>query len=213
MRSSCLGLLVIGLTTGALSAHACEAPASPATYVINHESLGDIGTHVLTFTCDGEDLVVETKVDVKVKILLVTAFKRKARLREVWRDNQLISYEALTQDGGDRFETRARIEDGALIVDGAEKGLRAPLEAIPSNPWNINVVDHSPIFGQRDGKLYQVNVEQGKPETLTIGGEKVQAEKYVVKGDLERELLYDADGNWLQWRLERDGKSITITRQ
>lgn len=202
-----LALMVVG------SALACQPPESPAAYVINHETHGDIGTHVLNFSCDGENLIVETEVDVKVKILFVTVYKRKARLREVWRGDRLISYEARTDDGGDLYETSARIEGDKMIVDGVEKGVTVPLDTVSTHPWNVEVVDRSTIFGQRDGKVRKVQVDEAGSETLKIGAKPVDARKYVVSGDLERELFYDADGTWLQWRLERDGKTVTITRQ
>lgn len=211
LRAGCLGLACY--LAAASLAHACKPPETPAAYVINHETYGDIGTHVLTFSCDGDDLIVETEVDVKVKILLVTVYKRKAHLREVWRGDQLIAYDAHTDDGGDVFETRARIDGDELIIDGIEKGVRAPLDTIPSNPWNVSVVERPLVFGQRDGRIHEVSVMRGEPEVLTIGGRRVEAEKFVVEGDLERELLYDADGTWLQWRLKRDGKTITVTRK
>ncbi len=212
-RGALLSLVPALALAGVGSALACQPPESPAAYVINHETHGDIGTHVLNFSCDGEKLIVETDVDVKVKILFVTVYKRKARLREVWQDDRLIAYDARTDDGGDVYETSARIEEDRMIVDGVEKGVAVPLDTISTHPWNINAVDRSPIFGQRDGKVRKVQVEDAGWETLKIGGRKQDARKFVVRGDLERELFYDADGTWLQWRLERDGKTVTITKQ
>lgn len=205
--------VMLVMLTGSLPLHACQVPKSPAIFIINHETYGDIGTHVLNFTCEGSDLIVDTSVDVKVKILFVTAYQRQARYREVWRDDRLIAYDARTNEGGDIYETHARIEDGEMIVDGVKKGMRVPLDTVSSHPWNIEAIDRSLVFGQRDGRINRVSVHRAEPEILTIGGKKIEAEKYVVQGDLKRELLYDADGTWLQWRLERGGKAITITRQ
>ena len=110
MRHVLSVLMAIGLLCTDLAlvpAQACDAPASPAAFVINHETYGDIGTHVLTFSCEGEKLIVDTNVDVKVKILFVTAYERQARYREVWQGDQLIAYEARTNDGGDHYLTTA----------------------------------------------------------------------------------------------------------
>ncbi len=204
--------LTLPLVAGQV-ALACQPPESPAGYVINHETHGDIGTHVLNFRCDGDDLIVETEVDVKVKVLFVTVYKRKARLYEVWRGDRLIAYDAKTDDGGDLYETSARIEGDKMIVDGVEKGVTVPLDTVSTHPWNIAAVDRSTIFGQRDGKVRKVQVEEAGWEKLKIAGRSVDAQKYVVSGDMERELFYDADGTWLQWRLVRDGKTVTITKR
>jgi hypothetical protein len=204
-------LLWPGLTP--LPASACNAPESPAAFVINHETYGDIGTHTLTFACDGEKLIVDTDVDVEVKILFVTAYERTAHYREVWHGDQLITYEARTNDGGDHYVTKARIDGDEMVVDGVEKGVRVPLDTVPSHPWNVDVIDRSVVFGQRDGRIHSVYIETTDDEAVTIGDKTIMAKKYTVRGDLERELLYGPDGAWLQWRLQRDGKAITITRQ
>jgi hypothetical protein len=206
-------LPIAALLLAVVPAVACEPPESPARFVIHHQTYGDIGTHVLRFTCAGEDLIVETEVDVRVKILFVTAYRRQARYREVWRGDRLIAYEARTEEDGELYTTQARIEDGRMIVDGVDKQVSVPLDTVSSHPWNVDVVERPLIFGQRDGRLLRVRVARAAPEILTIGGKQIEAEKYVVRGDLERELLYAADGTWLQWRLQRDGKTITLTRQ
>ena len=197
----------------AASALACQPPASPATYVINHKAHGDIGTHVLTFSCEGNKLIVETEVKVKVKILFVTVYKRRAQYREVWQGDRMISYDARTDDNGDLYEAAARIEGDEMIVDGVDGAVSAPLDTVSTHPWNVAVVDRPLIFGQRDGRLRRVEVEPAGSETIDIGGHPIDAQKYVVSGELERELFYDANGTWLQWRLERDGKTVTITRK
>ena len=214
MRSPLLRLACgLGLSAIALPALACQPPESPASFVINHETYGDIGTHILNFVCEGDDLIVETEVDVKVKVLFVTVYQRQARYREVWRGDRLIAYEARTNDGGEVFITNARLDGDEMIVDGIEKGVRVPVDTVSSHPWNIEAVDRLTLFGQRDGRIHRVNVESAGEEIIEIGGKSIIAQKYVVRGDLERELLYGPDGTWLQWRLDRDGKAITITRQ
>ena len=212
-RPALLGLALALVLVLLRPAGACQPPESPAAYVINHETHGDIGTHVLTFSCDGDKLIVETDVEVKVKILFVTAYKRRARYREVWQGGRLISYDASTDDNGDLYEATARTEGDEMIVDGVDGKVRVPLDTVSTHPWNVAVVDRSLLFGQRDGRLRKVEVKPAGSETIDIGGRTVDAQKYVVSGELERELFYDADGTWLQWRLQRDGKAVTITKR
>ncbi len=212
-RGALLSLVPALALAGVGSALACQPPESPAAYVINHETHGDIGTHVLNFRCDGDKLIVETEVDVEVKILFITAYERRAHYREVWQDDRLIAYEAKTDDNGDLYETTAKVDGDEMIVDGVDAAVRVPLDTVSSHPWNVKAVERPLIFGQRDGRLRKVEVEPAGWETLKIAGEKRDARKYIVRGDLERELFYDADGTWLQWRLERDGKTVTITKR
>ncbi len=192
---------------------ACARPMEPAVFTINHETYGEIGHHALTFHCDGEDLVVETDVKVDVKILFVTVYKRRATYREVWRQDRLISYDAWTDEAGDEYVTKARLDDDRMIIDGVKPDIKAPVDTVSSHPWNVKVIDRDLLFGMKDGRLLQVNVTPAGEEIIAIGDKSIRAEKYVVTGDIERELWYDQSGNWLRWRLESRGNVVDIVRQ
>jgi len=192
---------------------ACTAPTDQAVYVINHETYGKIGSHTLSFHCNGDDLVVETDVKVDVKIVFVTVYKRRARYREVWRQDKLIAYDAWTNEAGDEYLTKVRIEDDQMVIDGVEKGQRVSPDTVPSNPWNADVIDRNLLFGMKDGRLLQVDVEPAGEEVIEIGDKAIRAKKYVVSGDIQRELWYDHAGNWLRWRLESRGNIVDIIKQ
>jgi hypothetical protein len=194
-------------------AFACTPPAPRTVYAIHHETYGDIGTHTLTFHCDGEDLIVDTEVKVDVTMFFVTVYKRRARYREVWRQDRLLAYEAWTNEAGDEYVTKARLEDDQLIIDGVEPGVSVPADTVSSHPWNARVVDRELLFGMKDGRLLQVDVEAAGVEMIDVGDKAIKARKYVVSGDIERELWYDQAGNWLRWRLESRGDMIDISRQ
>jgi hypothetical protein len=48
----------------------------------------------MTFSCDGEDLIVETEIAGAVKVLTVPLFKRDGVYREVWRGDRLIAFDS-----------------------------------------------------------------------------------------------------------------------
>lgn len=195
------------------AAFACTRPEEQAIYRIHHETYGDIGSHSLTFRCRGDDLVVETDVKVDVKLLFVSVYQRRAQYREVWRQDQLVSYDAWTDEAGDEYITKARLENGQMIIDGTQPGMIVPSDIVPSHPWNANVIDRDLLFGMKDGRLLKVDVEQAGEEQIRIGEKVIRAKKYVVSGDIERELWYDQRGRWLRWRLESRGNTVDISRQ
>ena len=216
MKITCSILACVCSSAGifmAAGALACTPPAEQAVYSIKHETYGDIGSHTLTFDCDGDDLVVETDVSVDVKLLFVTVYKRRARYREVWRGERLIAYDAWTDEAGEEYVTKARIENDAMIIDGVKPGITVPTDTVSSHPWNADVVDRTLLFGMKDGRLIEVDVEAAGEETIQIGEEAVTARKYVVRGDIDRELWYDRDGTWLRWRLENGGNVVDIVKQ
>ena len=202
-----LALLVAG------EAAACPDAPDDAEYAVYHEIHGEVGRHSITFACAGEELVVETRVTGEVKVLFVPIFRREARYREVWRGDRLIAFDSWFKDNGEVYEVKARAAGEQTIIEGRRGRLEAPATIVSNHPWNHAVIDRPLLFDTQRGKLQEVRVTPAGEDTIRVGGARVRALKYLVTGDLERELWYGRDGEWLQSRLEYQGAKITLTRQ
>jgi hypothetical protein len=192
---------------------ACTRPPERVEYAIHHETYGEVGRHVITFSCQDDDLVVETRIEGEVKILMVPLFKRNGSYREVWRGDRLIAFDSRTDDNGEVYEVSARAGRDRTVIQGRRGRIEAPPTVVSNHPWNHEVVGRTLLFDTQRGRLQKVQVTLSGTDTITVAGRTVAAQKYLVTGDLERELWYDAAGNWLQSRLEHDGAEITLIRQ
>jgi Domain of unknown function (DUF6134) len=201
--------------SAALSApsHACTHPPGQEVYKVDHETFGEIGRHVITFACQGDDLLVETKISGKVTMLSLPVYTLDGSYREVWRGDRLISFESRVNDNGQQFEVSARAEGDKMVIDRRRGVIEAPATIVSDHPWNFAVLDRPLLFDARRGKLRHVQVEPAGEETLLIGGREVPARKYRMTGDLERMLWYGEDGSWLQSQLEYGGSKVLVTRQ
>jgi hypothetical protein len=201
--------------SAALSApsQACDHPPGQEVYKVDHETYGEIGRHVITFSCQGEDLLVETKISGKVTMLSLPIYTLDGSYREVWRGDRLISFESRVNDNGEQFEVSARAEGDQMVIDRRRGVIEAPATIVSDHPWNFAVLDRPLLFDARRGKLRHVQVEPAGEETLVIGGREVPAKKYQMTGDLERLLWYGEDGSWLQSQLEYGGSKVFVTRQ
>jgi hypothetical protein len=192
---------------------ACSHPPERVEYVIHHETYGDVGRHVITFSCEDDDLLVETTIAGEVKVLMVPLFKRDGTYREVWRGDRLIAFDSRIVDNGEVYEVRASADAERTIIEGRRGRIEAPPSVVSNHPWNHAVIDRTLLFDAQRGRLQQVEVTPEGIETVTVAGHEVAAQKYRITGDLERELWYDKAGDWLQSRLEHNGAKITLTRQ
>jgi Domain of unknown function (DUF6134) len=206
------GLLALSVTTGT-PAHACSHPPGQDVYAVRHELYGEIGRHVITYSCEGDDLVVETKIDGGVTLLSIPVYTLEGGYHEVWRGDRLISFDSQVDDNGELFEVKARVEGDHMRIDRRSGSVEAPASIVSDHPWNYAVIDRSLLFDARRGKLRHVEVAPAGEETLVIGDAKVVADKYVVSGDLERVLWYGKDGAWLQSQLTYGGSKVFVTRQ
>jgi hypothetical protein len=206
-------LATAALVVAASPTLACTDPPERAEYAIHHETYGEVGRHVITFSCQGDDLVVETRVAGEVTVLAIPIFRRDATYREVWRGGRLIAFDSQFIDNGEVYEVKARANGAHTVIEGRRGRILAPPDIVPSHPWNHEVIDRTLLFDIQRGRLQEVRITPAGTETIAVAGRKVEARKYRISGDLERELWYDAAGNWLRSRLEHDGARITLTRE
>jgi hypothetical protein len=206
------GLLTVSAAISA-PAHACDQPPGQDVYKVAHERFGEIGRHVITFSCQGDDLVVETEISGEVTLLSLPIYKLAGHYREVWRGDRLIRFDSEVDDNGEKFEVSARAEGDHMLIDRRRGLIEAPASIISDHPWNFAVLDRTLLFDARRGKLRHVQVEPAGKEALMIGGRKVEANRYQMSGDLERVLWYGEDGSWLQSQLQYGGSKVLLTRQ
>ena len=182
-------------------------------YRVDHETFGNIGRQVLTFSCSGDQLVVDTTVDVAVRMLLFTVYRQEAHYREVWEGDRLVRFESHTDDNGRVLAVSARAVGERIVIDGPNGHSEAPLMAVPDHPWNHDVVGRTLLFDPVDGAFRRVEVTDAGAAPLEVGGRQITARKYLVSGDLEVELWYDENGGWVKWRMHDGRGAVTMTRQ
>jgi hypothetical protein len=204
---------LLGLLVASAPSLACVPPAERAVYRVDHETFGNIGRQVLTFSCSGDRLVVDTTVDVAVRMLLFTPYRQEAHYREVWEGDRLVSFESHTDDNGRILEVSARAVGERIVIDGPNGHSEAPLMAVPDHPWNHDVVGRTLLFDPVDGTVRRVEVADAGKAPLEVDGRQIMARKYLVSGDLKLELWYDENGAWLKWRMHHGQGAVTMTRQ
>lgn len=203
-------VLTLGLTGAAV---AQSQPNGTRVYGIHHENQGDIGTHIVSFSRNGKDLTVEVTNQIEVKVLFMTLYEFTADRQEIWRDGRMISYRSRTDDDGTDFTVTAAAEDGQLVIQNSDGQVEAPNGTFPSHPWNQKIVEQPLIMDAKSGELLNVSFKPAGEETIEAVGGSVRAKKFLMSGDMERELWYRPDGTWLKMRFISHGKLVTFTLQ
>jgi hypothetical protein len=192
-------------------ARALEMPAS-YRYRIHHEIFGDIGEHRMTVARAGDAIVVEHTAELAVEILRITAFHRRTRFREVWRDERLVEFDGLVEDNGEPFPVAAHADGDRLVVQGPAGRIEAPADTAPSEPSLEFAIEREWFFDSKTGALLNTAVTRAGREPLKVGERVVEATRYEIAGDLEQQVWFDDSGAWVQWRLWRQGAAITLVR-
>ncbi len=203
-------LFASGVALSAAAAY--EPPAGTVEYRIHHSKYDVIGSHVVTFSKDGADQIVDVALGIKVKFLFITLHSLQSKRHEVWRDGQFVAYRANTDENSELIEVTAKMEGGKLVINGVDGRVTAPAAVFPTHPWNPGIVKQTLLMDTKTGKLLKVSVQAAGDDSVDVAGKSVPASKFTVSGDMERELWFDNAGNCIQFRFVRDGATLTFTR-
>ncbi len=167
-----------------------------------------IGQHVVNIREDGDQVVVDTKIDVKINIAFVTVFRYSQTGREVWQDGKLVKLDTMSNDNGNEIKLTAERGEEGLMVHGTRfDGTMAEL-ALPTSYWNTATVACTKMFNTQNGKLMDVNVQEDGREVIEVSGRSVEATKYVIDGDLKKQIWYDRAGTWVKSIFNVRGQTI-----
>ncbi|MGI9434592.1 MAG: DUF6134 family protein [Geminicoccaceae bacterium] len=212
MRSLLLFLLAMFAWSG--SVLACASPAEEIRYRVEHETFGVIGEEILTVLCQDDQLIIERKVDVTVRLLFVTVYRHEALYTEVWQDDRLVRFESRTNANGERSTLVVQAQaNGSVIVEGRDGQVELSDMVVPTDPWHQNIVDRALQFDRSDGHLIEVNVADAGADEILIDEDLICARKFVVTGKREQELWFGPDGTWLKSKILHESGAVTITRQ
>lgn len=169
----------------------------------------DIGSQSVTVRRDGGHIEVDVTVEIRVRILGITAYRYEMANTEVWDDGRLMRMDARTDDDGTRDFARARREGGRLLVEGSGFSGEAPEDAATTTYWTPDFLGRRTWISTQTGRLLSVSATRRGTVDLALPSGKVAAEKWQVTGDLDLELFY-AGGEWVGNRFAAKGETAEI---
>lgn len=192
---------------------ACEHLPEEARYRIEHAVFGTIGEEKLTLRCEADRLVVDRTVDVDVHFVMVSLYRRHARYTEVWQGDHLIRFDGSTDDNGEQTTLAVEVaSDGVIEIQGSGSTIRAPLTAMPTDPWHVKLIERTLLFDRADGHVFDVRVTDLGADRLNIEGRWIDARRFAISGQRDQELWFDrSSGLWLKSMIWHASGDIMIT--
>jgi len=170
-----------------------------------------VGSHNVAFEESGDALSVVTDFQLEVGALFITFFELTYRSEALWRNGQLVSLSARTDQNGDISNVEATLADGQLRGRGPNGQFSAPLGIYPTNHWNAGVQDSTQLINTITGRVSDVRlVSLGVEQVQTERG-VVEATRYKYEGAIENEVWYDPQGRWVRMQFPGgDGSLIEL---
>lgn len=188
--------LVIGMGMVGAGGKAAVAGSGDLRFEVFRNG-SEIGYHVLSFTQDGERLTVDIDIELRVRVAFITAYRYEHRNREQWAAGEFLGFRSRTNDNGTRHSVEAERNGDQLIIRGSEGRIEAPASVLPTTYWHRNFMAGDRWIDTQNGRVVESAVERRGSEAIDAAGEKVEAERFAVRGDLDVDLWYH-DDRWVK---------------
>lgn len=179
-----------------------------ATYDI-HRDGERVGSHSIAFRRDGDILAVESRSEITVQVLFVTAYNFTYLARSRWQEGELLTLEATTDDDGERSVVRVVPANDGLVAKGPSgESSIAPTESLSEHWWQRFIAGDQQL-NTITGAVNRIDVQSLGTDDVPMASGIESAERFRIDGDIELETWYDDAGRWLGMRfLAKDGSTI-----
>ena len=184
-----------------------------------------IGSHEITFTENNDVLLVETNIDIEVKVLFVSAYEFAHQSTETWINGNFIKIAAHTDFEDEReYFIKGRDDGDLFLASGMDGKIELNKNILPSNFWNIDILKQKEIFDTQKGVVRTIDVEDLGHEEIKVNTKNIKCNKFIFnassnpkdKGSFpEYTLWYDENDELMKFQFKDEGrgkKIITIIR-
>lgn len=198
---------------GAAPAFAAPPPGGVLDFTVLRNG-SEVGRHEMLFRNEADSLKIDIRTNVAVKVAFITAYRFEHEGHEVWQGGRLARLWSKTNDDGTKHVLDVTAGGDGLVVMADGKEPEKLSTSIPASLWNERIVQQRNILNTLDGTRMSIQVSDLGTETLIVKNARLPARHYVVTGDLERELWYDAQNVLVKVRFKaKDGSDIEYLRK
>ena len=184
-----------------------------------------IGEHEILFSENNGNLIIETNIDIEVKILFIKAYEFFHKSKEIWQDGSFIKIDGYSDFEDEReYFILGEVKDDFLFASGMDGELKLDQNIIPSNFWNIDVMYQDEIFDTQKGIVRKLSVKDVGNEIILINNKKIDCTKFILNAtrhpkdkDLfpEYTLWYSKNKELMKFQFKStlDDKIIKIIRK
>lgn len=157
-----------------------------------------VGTHVFVIERKGQNIGVESNMQLKGRFWGLVPFKYTHQSTEQWKNGCLINLESQTLKRGKTINISAAIGQSGLaivnanntdVIEGCTKSFAY---------WDFSKLQGNQLLNTEDGKLIDVAIETSNDQD---GGGKTLI---IRSSEADIKLQYDANGQWLSLKSNLD---------
>ena len=169
-----------------------------------------IGEHRVAFGTDGDRLVVDTHVDIAVRVLFFNVFRLTHDAQEIWQSGRLVSVTSTTDRDGTRLQVSGNAAATGFRIVGENGPFLAAADLLTTNVlWDSRIVHEQRLIDvQYGGEIGLVTRPFGEEQVVTPQG-PVRASRYqMITPHYAGSVFYDGDQRWVKALIELKGQTI-----
>ena len=183
-----------------------------------------IGSHIIDFKKNGDSLIIETNININVKVLFIPAYKFFHKSEEVWKNEKFLKIDAYTDFEDEReYFIKGKVEGDQFLASGMDGDISVNQNILPSNFWNINILKEKKLFDTQKGIIREIKVKDLGSEEIRIDDKKIHCKKFSFnassnpkdKGPFpEYTLWYSKEDELIKFKFRnwKDNKIVSIIR-
>ncbi|WP_028464931.1 DUF6134 family protein [Nisaea denitrificans] len=172
-----------------------------------------LGVVMLRFNVNNDVYTVDTQTLFDYRIGPFSLYYYALRARDEWSGPLLLSARGMVNDDGEIFRVDGEAEPEGFRFSGGEGEHLAPLgTSVPSTYWNTALTRASELIDLQYGRLRKITMTKTGPETILSKGERIEAERYQMRGELDLDIWYDKRGEWAKMSFTVDDSNFEYVR-
>ena len=183
----------------------------------------NIGSLITTFKKEDDKLQIRTILDIKVKLLLITAYKFFQDTTETWIEGEFVKIKGYTDFEDEReYYIEGNDLDENFIASGMDGELTLSNKILPLNYWNKKILEEEEVFDTQKGIVRKITVQKLENDIIKMNNKKIEAEKYIMnasknpkdKGPFPQYTLWYKDDELIKFEFvnPKDKKVVTGIR-
>jgi len=153
-----------------------------------------------------------TNIDVFIDVTLFgfNFFYYKLNCSEEWKDKQLISIKSFSKSNDKEYFVKGKkVENGFKVTGSAFEGILKNNIGTTSY-FTPDFLERKIWLSTQDGKPLEVNSELISSEKISILDNMKKVNNYEVNGDLQLNLLYDSNNEWVGSTFVAGGSTVSF---
>ena len=157
-----------------------------------------------------QTLFTHIDVLINVKLFGLNLFNYKLKCIEEWREKRLISISSNCKSNNETFYVNGQIFKNGFKINGS--GFKGVVngEVATTSYFTPDFLDRKIWISTQDGTPLKIKSKLISNEKISILEKTLNVKKFEIVGDLELDLIYSSENEWVGSKFDAGGSEVTF---